>query len=81
MTPSNPQPSDATPQEPPSDIRATDETQSVPMGGRELDGDFKMTEEEFDSVLEDCSHVRDTPVEKEQKVSPTLDLAGGDPDL
>ena len=81
VTPSNPQPPDATPKEPSPDLNATNDTQSEPMGGRELDGDFKMTEEEFDSVLEDCSRIRTTPVGKKQKVSSAIDLAGGDPDL
>ena len=82
VTPSNSLPSHASNQEPPSDLhKNTEEAQLAPMGGRELDGDFKMTEEEFDSVLEDYSRARNTLIEKKQKVSPPSDLEGGDPYL
>ena len=53
--------------------------------GRDLDGDFQMTVEDFDKVLEDCSRVRELRPQgtKKQKVASPSDnsRAGDDPDL
>ena len=58
VTPSNTLPLDAPVQLPVSKVvQAVEDETSV---GRDLDGDFQMTEEEFDRVLEDCSRAQES---------------------
>ena len=64
-------------------MQAIDSGQRV---GRDLDGDFEMSVEEFNSVLEDSSHARAPRSAKESKkqkvASPSINAEGGDdPDL
>ena len=66
----------------------TDKANRVVQGdnvGRDLDGNFQMTVEKFDTVLKDCSCVRELRPQgpKKQKVaspSDTIEI-GDDPDL
>ena len=92
VTPSNSLPSDASVRSTTSEVaqniegisaQTTKRTHSVgtPSVGRDLDGDFQMTEEVFDKVMADCSRARGPPPPKQQKVSSPINLAGGDDDL
>lgn len=68
VTPSNALPSNPVSEGVPAgETDVTKEVKQVKKVGRDLDGDFKMTAEEFVNVIEDCSRARETRSSTESK--------------
>ena len=84
VTPSNTLPSDAPEQLPIANVNKTmKERVEKSNVVQDLDGDFRMTEEEFDNMLEDCPRAQgDIHTDNTYKVpSPPETVQDGDPDL